>query len=403
MYSVFSQGLTNYDPQRDGHGLRGPDRSTCNCDPAPDHQRGRPRHQPVPRPDRVRDQLGRRRRSSSARPAGSRSGLSILAVISAAPAADHSRGSTPADGRRPDRRRPERQGSSARSALLFPFISLIVRQPPAGGPLPLLDRVDDLLDHPAVPDHRLGRDVPDLRLDAGVRGRPHAAIPGRPATPRRAARRGRRSPRSVAAAQQRTAAADQDHSPQGTRPPGPPRETPLMSAYKRVHGQERRGGAQGRPRGVRRRAERPRLRDPDRRQPGRPRAWAPSPPGSSPRRDPRSAGPPRSARPRPATPLPPRRPRRPRGPRRRPRRGDRARDRRSRPAPRRSRPAIAARAATTAAPAATGAARRRSGRRPVQPRRPGRRRGDQRRDEGGRPPRRDDRGPRRDDAARRRR
>src|SRR5206468_9915562 len=90
------------------------------------------------------------------------------------------------------------------------------------------------LDRPAVPDHRLGRDVPPVRLAALVRRRPHAPIPGHPAAAGRpqvptgdiAARRERRSRRP----------GRPDHSPQGTRPPGPPRETPPMSAYREFSG-----------------------------------------------------------------------------------------------------------------------------------------------------------------------
>ena len=69
-----------------------------------------------------------------------------------------------------------------------------------------------------------------------------------------------------------------------------------------VHRQVRRGGHQGRLRRVRRRARRPRLRDPHARLAAACWAWAPSPPGSSPRRAARSAARRPSAR-------PPRRPR----------------------------------------------------------------------------------------------
>ena len=54
-----------------------------------------------------------------------------------------------------------------RQTMLFlPLISVVVRRLPAGRPVHLLDHRHDLLDRPAVPDRRLGRDVPALRLDA---------------------------------------------------------------------------------------------------------------------------------------------------------------------------------------------------------------------------------------------
>src|SRR4029078_5448276 len=116
----------------------------------------------------------------------------------------------------------------------FPVHLADVRQPASGGPLPLLDRVDPLLDHSAVPDHRLGRHVPDLLLDARLRGQPPAAIPGHPAPPRRAGKAGAkvraRWPRATAHGGRRP-----NHSPPRTRPPEPPRET-TMSAYKEFNG-----------------------------------------------------------------------------------------------------------------------------------------------------------------------
>ena len=114
-----------------------------------------------------------------------------------------------------------------------------------------------------------------------------------------------------------------------------------MSAYREFTGKSVEEALQERPRGVRGRARRPGLRDPDAGQPGRPRAWAPSRPGSSPRRARRSAAPPRSARPR-QQPLPPPPPREPAA---------------------RPRPAIA-----TAAPAATIAGPRRDDRAATRPR-----------------------------------
>ena len=67
-----------------------------------------------------------------------------------------------------------------------------------------------------------------------LRRRPHAALPGHPAARLSIPRPGRR-PRPWAGAPARPPGR-QDHSPQGTRPPGPPRETPLMSAYREFTG-----------------------------------------------------------------------------------------------------------------------------------------------------------------------
>ena len=54
-----------------------------------------------------------------------------------------------------------------------------VRQRDPRRRVPVPDRVDGLPDRPAVPDHRLGRDVPALRPDPGVRRGPFPALPGR--------------------------------------------------------------------------------------------------------------------------------------------------------------------------------------------------------------------------------
>src|SRR5262249_52742415 len=110
----------------------------------------------------------------------------------------------------------------------------VPRRDVAGGPAALYRGLDDLLDRPAIPVHGLGWDVSDPPLAAGLRRCPHAEVPHRPAAPgrpedatgqlsaRRSGRPGRRG--------------RQDHSPQGARPPGPPRETPLMSAYREFSG-----------------------------------------------------------------------------------------------------------------------------------------------------------------------
>ena len=47
----------------------------------------------------------------------------------------------------------------------------LLRLVPAGGPVHLLDRFHGLLDHSAIPDRRLGITLPDLRMDARLRGR----------------------------------------------------------------------------------------------------------------------------------------------------------------------------------------------------------------------------------------
>ena len=144
---------------------------------------------PVPRPDRLGWATG------ASRPvlftARHAFGISVLGlIVGAAPAVQSP--DQPAAGPTVDRT-TRTSASSARWCSIFPLIYVFL-----GGILPAglflyYRRVDDLLDHPAVPHRRLGRDVPVLRLDAGVRRRPHAAIPGRPATPGRPARAGRRT------------------------------------------------------------------------------------------------------------------------------------------------------------------------------------------------------------------
>src|SRR4029079_17179277 len=135
------------------------------------------------------------------------------------------------DARRHDRPEPAHPAPDGRD---LPADLRVPGRDLAGGPAPLHRVLDDLLDRPAVPVHRLGWHVPDLRLAARLRGGSHAAVPDQPAAPRRPedptadlpARGGRRQGRR----------GRQDHSPQGTRPPGPPRETPLMSAYREFTG-----------------------------------------------------------------------------------------------------------------------------------------------------------------------
>ena len=57
MYSVISQGLTNYDPSAMWTVFGVNLFPGITCDPGADLQRGRPGDEPVPQPDRVRDQL----------------------------------------------------------------------------------------------------------------------------------------------------------------------------------------------------------------------------------------------------------------------------------------------------------------------------------------------------------
>ena len=107
------------------------------------------------------------------------SGLSLLAIDLGAPPADHV-ADGPAGGDSGDGRRPERP-DPAPDGVPVPVHLADLRQHPAGRPVPLLDRVDPLLDRPAVPHHRLGRHVPAVRMDPWVRPGPHTTVPGGPA------------------------------------------------------------------------------------------------------------------------------------------------------------------------------------------------------------------------------
>ena len=100
-------------------------------------------------------------------------GISILAIVSALLQLVQSRMMLPPASRR---RRPEHQDPAPDDALPAADLDR-VRRLPAGRPVHLLDHRDDLRDRPAVPHRGLGRDVPAVRLDAGVRRRPHPAIP----------------------------------------------------------------------------------------------------------------------------------------------------------------------------------------------------------------------------------
>ena len=68
-------------------------------------------------------------------------------------------------------RRPEHQDSAPVDAVPAVHLDLL-RWLPAGRPVHLLDRVHSLLTDPAVPDHWLGRDVPLARLGPGLRPSP---------------------------------------------------------------------------------------------------------------------------------------------------------------------------------------------------------------------------------------
>ena len=106
-------------------------------------------------------------------------GISILAIFSALLQLVQSRDDAAGRVRR---RRPEHQDPAADDAAPAAHLDR-VRRLPARRPVHLLDHRDDLRDRPAVPDRRLGRDVPDVRLDARVRDGPHPAIPGGAAPP----------------------------------------------------------------------------------------------------------------------------------------------------------------------------------------------------------------------------
>ena len=64
-------------------------------------------------------------------------------------------------------------------AIWLPLITILYGNIIPVGRVHLPDRLDGLPDRPAIPDHRLGRDVPALRPDPGVRRGPFTALPGR--------------------------------------------------------------------------------------------------------------------------------------------------------------------------------------------------------------------------------
>ena len=177
MYSVIQHGLTNVDPTRDADGLRRPGR------PARPARTSTPPACPTPASARASTRSSRclggiNVSTPSTIFAIAGFGISILAIVSALLQLVQSRMMLPpADGRR----RPEHEDPAADDAVPAAHLDR-VRRLPAGRPVHLLDHRDDLRDRPAVPDRGLGRDVPALRLDAGVRRRPHPALPGGDAT-----------------------------------------------------------------------------------------------------------------------------------------------------------------------------------------------------------------------------
>src|ERR1019366_1989441 len=75
------------------------------------------------------------------------------------------------------RGRPEHQDPAPVDALPAVHLDLLWRLP-AGRPVHLLDRVHPVLTGAAIPDHRLGWDVPAPGLGSPVRQGPQAAFPG---------------------------------------------------------------------------------------------------------------------------------------------------------------------------------------------------------------------------------
>ena len=96
-------------------------------------------------------------------------GISLLAIVSAAPAAGPDAHDADAQRRLP--------GAQPAAYLPDPAALLAgLRRVPAGWPLHLLDHDHDLLDRSAIPDRRLGRVLPALRVDARLREEPPAAL-----------------------------------------------------------------------------------------------------------------------------------------------------------------------------------------------------------------------------------
>ena len=176
LYSVFSQGLQNYNPQSmlDVFGIRILDLG-CQAAPLLDATKQHVLN-PCLNPNAFFVNWGVPEVFIGT--AGSLfSGLSLLAIISSLAQFVASRMTMPvtAASASDDAQREDTAPDGDLPALHLADL----RQHPAGRPLPLLDRLDGLLDRPAVPDHRLGRDVPDLRLDPRLRRGPYPALPGR--------------------------------------------------------------------------------------------------------------------------------------------------------------------------------------------------------------------------------
>jgi YidC/Oxa1 family membrane protein insertase len=165
MYSVFSQGLTNYDPSAMWHVFGINLFPNIECAAAPVFNAAGHVTNPclnsiafginwgIPEPA-----------TTGLIIAGF--GLSILAVISSLSQLVASRMTL-----------PPRQAPAADGLLPAPHLDP-VGQLAAGRPVPVLDHRNPDPDHPAVPDPGLGRDVPAVRLVPGVRAQPQAALPG---------------------------------------------------------------------------------------------------------------------------------------------------------------------------------------------------------------------------------
>ena len=131
-------------------------------------------------------------------------GISILAIFSSLTQLVASRMTLPPHD--PNAQDDQNVKLQRQMAYFLPLISILWGAYAAGRPVPVLDHGDPDPDHPAVPHPRLGRDVPAVRLVPGVRAQPQAALPGpdpRPqaACPRRTSERRRalddRRPRPI--------------------------------------------------------------------------------------------------------------------------------------------------------------------------------------------------------------
>ena len=102
---------------------------------------------------------------------------------------------------------PQRRPPAAHAAAHVPVPAVVLaalRWHPASRPLHLLDHHDHLQHRPAVPHQRLRWAVPALRLDATLRRRPHAALPGEVAATQAAVRHHRSSGASTQTTQRST-------------------------------------------------------------------------------------------------------------------------------------------------------------------------------------------------------